>query len=201
MQITALSLLFIAISFCKDSNKRSSKNIYADHPSPTIYINYAKPLGELIREQNIQTRYLSVIIQKKKHLLLLTYENHIVKSYPVVFGSNPIDDKKMEGDGCTPEGIFHIKSKYPHAKWNKFLWLDYPTKDSYEKFYRNKKNGHFPQNASIGGQIGIHGVKSGMDKLIDNKINWTKGCISLKRADINELFDYLPDNAKVVIEK
>ena len=200
MQITALSLLLIAISFCKDANNRSGKNISADRPSPTIYINYEKTLGELIREQNIQTRYLSVIIQKKKHLLLLTYENHIVKSYPVVLGPNPIDDKKMEGDGCTPEGVFHIRSKYPHAKWSKFLWLDYPTKDSYEKFNRNKKNGHIPKNASIGGQIGIHGVKPGMDKLIDNKVNWTKGCISLKRADINELFEYLPDNARVVIE-
>lgn len=201
MQIFSLILLCFAVSFCTDTDDKAGKNISARRTSHPLYINYSKPLKEIIREQNIQARYLSVIIQKKKHLLLLTYENRTIKTYPVVLGSNPVADKKMEGDGCTPEGIFHIRSKYPHAKWSKFLWLNYPTKDSYEKFKHSKAKGEIPKNASIGGQIGIHGVKEGMDKLIDQQVNWTKGCISLKTSDINELFEHLPDNTRVVIEK
>ena len=51
-----------------------------------------------------------------------------------------------------------------------------------------QKMGVIPKEKQIGGAIGIHGVERGKEYLIDNKTNWTLGCISLKTKDIIELY-------------
>jgi len=62
-------------------------------------------------------------------------------------------------------------------------------------------NGLIPKKATIGGEIGIHGVPKGYDYLIDEKENWTLGCISLKTNDINELYDAVSYHTKIYIFK
>ena len=64
-----------------------------------------------------------------------------MKTYAVVFGGNPIDDKLQEGDSCTPEGDFYIINKYPHKNWSKFIWINYPTKDLWRKHEKAKAKG------------------------------------------------------------
>ena len=74
-------------------------------------------------------------------------------TYPVVFGSKSLDDKMVEGDRKTPEGTFRILEKRPHAKWHKIAMLDYPTKESWDKFNRRKSQGLIGKNSRIGGGI------------------------------------------------
>jgi murein L,D-transpeptidase YafK len=124
-----------------------------------------------------------------------------LKKYDCVFGGNPIDDKKYEGDKCTPEGVFHIQAKYPHQDWNKFILIDYPTAQSWKKFEANKAHGKIPFGAQIGGSIGIHGVPAKKEYLIDKTINWTLGCISLRNADVDEIYRYVKVGTKVTIAK
>jgi murein L,D-transpeptidase YafK len=107
----------------------------------------------------------------------------------------------MEGDGCTPEGTFRIQSKYPHEKWSKFMWINYPTADSYYKHKQAKKEGKIPANARIGGEVGIHGVKKGQELLIKMGVNWTKGCISLSNHNINELYNVILTNTTIIIKQ
>lgn len=123
----------------------------------------------------------------------------VLKSYPVVFGSNPVDDKRMQGDRCTPEGNFSVRDLYPHKKWNKFIWLDYPTEDSWRKHKAAKQSGDIPASAAIGGEIGIHGVEKGYDYAIDHKMNWTLGCISMKNAHLDEIFPLIKKGTRVEI--
>lgn len=118
-----------------------------------------------------------------------------------MFGTNPIDDKLMEGDRCTPEGIFNIKSKYPHKSWSKFIWIDYPTKESWAKHNEAIEKGFIPRDSKIGGEVGIHGVPANCDYAIDNRQNWTWGCISLKNKDINEIYDVVNSGTIVRIVK
>ena len=125
----------------------------------------------------------------------------ILNSYPVVLGPDPVNDKLMEGDGCTPEGIFGIRDKYPHRKWTRFIWLDYPNEESWKKFNKAKADGKIPQDATIGGEVGIHGVPPGKDCWIDKGENWTLGCISLKNADIVELYDFITSDMEIFIHK
>lgn len=122
-------------------------------------------------------------------------------SYPCVFGFNEVDDKRQEGDGCTPEGNFGIRSKYAHKSWKYFIWIDYPTKDSWSKFKASKANGEIESSATIGGEIGIHGVPKGSDGMIADKTNWTLGCISLTNKDIEDLYKSIVNSTKILIVK
>ena len=88
-------------------------------------------------------------------------------TYPVVFGVNPLEDKKMEGDRRTPEGTYRITAKRPHNKWSHFIALDYPTKEDLAKFNQRKQRGEIPRNASPGGGIGIHGTWPRDEFMID----------------------------------
>lgn len=160
-----------------------------------------QPLAGIMDSLKIDKSSISVLIDKSDYRLYIKAKGMIIKEYQVVFGKNTSDDKLMQGDGCTPEGTFHMLSKYPHKEWSKFIWIDYPNKSSWEKHNQAKKEGKIPQNAQIGGEVGIHGVPKGMDMLIDAKYNWTLGCISLKNTDVDEIYPYITTNTLFVIQK
>ncbi len=143
---------------------------------------------------------LTIIVDKSDYEMKVYDSEGWLVTYPVVFGNKTLADKKMEGDRCTPEGTFRIINKNPNHKWNKFILFDYPTKESYQKFNKRKANGEIPQDANIGGSVGIHGTWPDSDNVIDNYINWTEGCISMKNEDVEELFAMLPLYTKLIIE-
>jgi murein L,D-transpeptidase YafK len=168
-------------------------------PQGDELLNYDKSILVALHTQKIDKNKISLLAEKSRYRLTVYYEQKPVKSYPFVLGANPVDDKLREGDGCTPEGSFKIKSRYVHPHWSKFLWLNYPTIESWKKYTKAKVAGKLGIADSIGGQIGIHGVPNNADSLIDKKENWTTGCISLKNKDINELYDIVKDGTVVEI--
>jgi murein L,D-transpeptidase YafK len=142
-----------------------------------------------------------VIIDKSDYELQVYDDKGWYATYPVVFGSTSLDDKQMEGDRKTPEGEFKVVSKKLHPKWDRFIMLDYPTKESYTKFNQRKQSGEIPRNATIGGGVGIHGTWPHEDYQVDKFKNWTNGCIALKNEDVEDLYNYLPVGTKVTIRK
>lgn len=178
-------------------------SFYIPRKQLSKFINNTKEpsLKEIINLKGARNSNLSILIIKHQYQLFVLNNNNVIKSYPIVLGSNPTDDKLKESDGCTPEGTFKIRSKCPHAKWSKFMWIDYPNTKSYKKYNQAKKEKKIPATATIGGEVGIHGVKEGFDFFITTGFNWTKGCISLKREDIDELYDAISVNTVVVIKK
>jgi murein L,D-transpeptidase YafK len=160
-----------------------------------------KPLKAILDSLKINPKTVKIIIVKSTYELSIWSENVKVKAYHVVFGQNPINDKFRQGDMCTPEGIFKIKSKYPHANWSKFMWIDYPTAESWKKHNEAISKGLIPASAKIGGEIGIHGVPKDCDYVVDNKQNWTWGCISLKNKDVNEIYEVVSVGTVVEIKK
>jgi len=142
-----------------------------------------------------------IVIDKSDYELNVYDDIGWYATYPVVFGNANLEDKKMAGDRCTPEGEFHIVSKKIHDKWDRFMALDYPTKESYERFRLRKERGEIPADAKIGGGVGIHGTWPHDDYIIDNYKNWTNGCISMKNKDVEDLYSYLAVGAKVTIKK
>lgn len=143
---------------------------------------------------------ISIVINKSKYELSVYDDKGWYATYPVVFGNNSLDDKKMEGDRNTPEGVFHIISKRVHEKWDRFIALDYPTKESYERFNERKAEGLIPKNAKIGGGIGIHGTWPHEDYQIDRYQNWTDGCISLKNEHVEEIYSFIQPGTAVTIK-
>jgi murein L,D-transpeptidase YafK len=142
-----------------------------------------------------------IVIDKSDYELHLFDQKGWLSSYPVVFGNNDQGDKLMQGDRKTPEGTFTIIQKKHHSYWYRFMLLDYPNEDSYARFKDRKARGLIPAGAQIGGGIGIHGTLHKQDYMVDKYYNWTLGCISLKRADIEELYNLIPDSTTVTIRK
>ncbi|MDJ0648702.1 MAG: L,D-transpeptidase [Xenococcaceae cyanobacterium MO_188.B19] len=161
-------------------------------------LNYQLPITEIIIAP-IDKSQTAILIEKSQYRLTIYYQNQAIKSYPVVFGQNPVGDKLQERDMKTPEGIFKVRDLYPHNSWSKFIWLDYPNDDSWSKHLEAKKSGKIKVSAAIGGEIGIHGVPDNSDLLIDNRDNWTWGCISLKNKDVDEIYSVIQTGTIVKI--
>jgi murein L,D-transpeptidase YafK len=144
---------------------------------------------------------ISIVIDKSDYELSVYDDSGWYATYPVVFGNSSLDDKKMEGDLNTPEGVFRINVKKVHDKWNRYLGIDYPTAESYAKFKQRKERGEIPANAKIGGSVGIHGTWPHEDFVIDRFKNWTLGCVSMKRDHVEEIYSFIKIGTKVTIRK
>jgi murein L,D-transpeptidase YafK len=153
----------------------------------------------IFRNEPTGTVYL--VIDKSDYELKVYDDEGWYATYPVVFGNKNLTDKMQEGDRKTPEGHFKIISKRPHQKWHKMLMLDYPNKESWEKFNERKKRGLIPKTAKIGGGIAIHGTWPNDNIVVDDYTNWTNGCIALKNEDLDELEIYLPVGTQVVVQR
>src|SRR5574340_1483486 len=136
---------------------------------------------------NINRDKPTVIVVHKISRKLTCYRGLTpIKTYPVVLGNDPFNDKLCQGDTCTPEGVYRVRAKYPHPKWDSFIWLDYPNTKNWVKFGRAKQAGRIPPDASIGGEVGIHGTEDASRNLTGE--NWTKGCVSLQNKDLDEIY-------------
>lgn len=144
---------------------------------------------------------ISIIVIKSTYELQVYDQDGWYATYPAVFGNKSLDDKMMQGDRKTPEGAFHIISKRPHEKWDKIMDIDYPTKTDIAKFNDRKAKGLIPKNAKIGDGIAIHGTWPHDDIAVDQFQNWTNGCVSLKREDMDELYDMTSIGTSVVIRR
>ncbi len=137
-------------------------------------IDYETALKEA--EENLRMRSMvdKVLVIKSERKMYLQKKGKTVKTYSIGLGPNPIGQKEREGDGKTPEGIYHLN----YQKW------DGPTFHSYHISYPNeidkaraKKKGLTP-----GSNIMIHGTSKGVKK----KKDWTNGCIALNNNDMAE---------------
>lgn len=191
MKTTLLLSSFIAIGGLMLSNKSEKDAVtISSYKVTKARKSYEKPMAPM-----------RIVVDKSDYELHVYDAKGWYATYPVVFGADPLRDKKMEGDRCTPEGDFKILSKRPHNKWSRFMLLDYPNQETMAKFNQRKQRGEIPKNATPGGGVGIHGVFPHEDFVIDRYKNWTLGCISLKNSDVQELYSYIPIGTPVSIKK
>jgi murein L,D-transpeptidase YafK len=80
----------------------------------------AASISDSISKYNLDKKLVKIWVKKSDYTLKLLIDGKLVKTYPVVFGADPVNDKLKQGDGCTPEGIYHIRAKYPHKSWTYF---------------------------------------------------------------------------------
>lgn len=192
-----LILLFILIVTAIWLFGYYSKNVLTD-----VKRTNDKSLKAIIDSLKIDVKTIYFEIDKSDYRLSVKSGAVTLKDYSVVFGPDPVNDKLKQGDGCTPEGWFIIQSRYPHKSWKKFMWLNYPTEDSWKKHNEAIEKKVIKKNDGIGGEIGIHGVPEGTDAMIGLRQNWTAGCISLRNVDVEEIYAIVkPGSTKVLIQK
>lgn len=140
-----------------------------------------------------------LVVNKTERRLTVFKGTKPLKSYPIVLGRNPRNDKVVQGDMATPEGIYRVVCKFPHTKWNKFILIDYPNTQNWLKYAKAKKEGKISPLADIGGQIGIHGTDDELKNLRGE--NWTMGCISLLNRHVDEIYPLIDGDTLVIIQR
>ena len=141
-----------------------------------------------------------IIVDKSDYELKVYDAEGWYATYPIVFGSKDLSDKMKEGDKRTPNGSFRVVLKKIHPKWGPELLLDYPNRESIEKFNDRKAKGLVPRSARIGDGIAIHATRPEEEWTIDNFYNWTDGCVSVKYTEMKDLFSYIPVGTSVTIQ-
>lgn len=129
----------------------------------------------------------SIIIDKSDYSLYLIKKGEINSRYNIELGFSPYEDKQVEGDGRTPEGMYSITLKRDRGQtsfYRAFL-IDYPNAE-------DKKKG------KTGGLIEIHGAGSG-EKGNGIGDNWTLGCAAMSNKDIDEIFSEIKEKDRVTI--
>lgn len=137
-------------------------------------------------------------VKKSARTMQLFAGESLVASYAVAVGGGGAGDKKKEGDLVTPIGHYKVIGHLP-SHLRIFLKLDYPNAADRARFAQLKKNGEVPKNATIGGEIGIHGEppEAKPFKKADYK---SHGCIVLEDAEIDEVARMVRDGTAVDIE-
>jgi hypothetical protein len=148
-----------------------------------------------------------IVVRKSRRLLELYSGSKLLRTFRVGLGFNPLGDKRVQGDGRTPEGEFYVCVKNPRSKFYLSLGLSYPgreaaehglregliTRSQHNSIMRALRQKRMPlQNTRLGGEIYIHGSGSGSD--------WTLGCVALDDRDMKELYEAVEVGASVRIE-
>lgn len=144
-----------------------------------------------------------VVIKKKDHSLALLAGNDVVRSYRAAVGPGAPGFKVQEGDETTPVGRYHVTAHQP-SKYRMFLRLDYPNAEDRARFARLKHESKLAADATIGGDIGIHGPPVKMPELLKPTLkltDWTLGCIAVNDDEIQEIARLVKDGTDVVIEE
>jgi len=131
----------------------------------------------------------------------------------VALGRGGTSNKRKRGDNSTPLGEFHVAWVNRESPFHIFFGLDFPTVELADQAYREKRidrDTYYsildalrerrlpPQNTSMGGRIGIHGLGSA-DLKIHRGFNWTKGCVALTNREIERLARCVQIGTRVVI--
>jgi murein L,D-transpeptidase YafK len=134
-----------------------------------------------------------VLIQKSARQLTLIRNGRILRRYHVSLGSTPVGAKERQGDGRTPEGIYRIDSRNVYSKYHRSLHVSYPNAADRLRASR--------LHVAPGGEIMIHGTPNRWRKLpfVFVHTDWTKGCIAVSDAEIEEIWKLVPDGTVVEI--
>jgi murein L,D-transpeptidase YafK len=206
------AFLVLALCWCGCAGKKrsleskasvvASTKLEAYEPEPRNLTPEQREIKALLKKngfKNPRVKPTIIWVRKIPRQLTVYRGTTPLKSYPIVLGANPRNDKMYQGDRCTPEGVYHVVTKFDHPRWDKFILLDYPNMQNWLKFTKGKKTGRIPFDAKIGGDIGIHGTHDPYMNATGE--DWTFGCVSLLNQHIEEIYPLINDDTLVVIKK
>jgi lipoprotein-anchoring transpeptidase ErfK/SrfK len=130
-----------------------------------------------------RTGKAAIVVAKDEHRLTFYEDGRAVRTYDAELGWNNAADKRIQGDGATPEGRYFITEKKGagSSRYHKALLLDYPNGEDLRTLDKLKRAGVLPRSARAGGLIEIHG-EGGRGK------DWTDGCVAVSNAEMDQLF-------------
>ncbi|MDN6179660.1 MAG: L,D-transpeptidase [Halomonas subglaciescola] len=175
---------------------------------------------DLVEQQLVEAakpRYpgeLWVLVDDKYATLDVYRGNTPVEHFsPISFGRSGASSQRLRGGNVTPLGEFRVNRFNYDSRWNIFMGIDYPTPDharmalrsgiysrqeyeAYFDYYR--RYGKPPQNTTLGGAIGLHGLGEA-DPEVHERFDWTQGCVALTDNQIERLNELVGIGTRIVI--
>ena len=140
--------------------------------------------------QPIVADYL--VIDKSERLLIAYQNGRPVRAYRgLQFGDAPMGHKRFQGDERTPEGLYTIDTRNPRSSYHLSLRISYP--NDQDRAFASQ------YGRSPGGDIFIHGQPTGRPGRMRG--DWTDGCVALTNAEIEELWQIVPDGTPIEIRR
>jgi murein L,D-transpeptidase YafK len=140
------------------------------------------------------TTITRILVEKSARKMHVFQGDSLIKTYNIALGFSPEGHKEMEGDGKTPEGVYHINGKNPNSAYFLNLGISYP--NAADKA-RAEQMGKSP-----GGDIKIHGLPNDLPNIGKAHLlkDWTHGCIAVANEEIRELYDAVPIGTRIEIK-
>jgi murein L,D-transpeptidase YafK len=134
-----------------------------------------------------------VLVLKSERKLLLLRDGAVLRSYPIALGAHSVGPKQASGDGRTPEGVYLIDGRHPHSPYHLALHISYPN--------ATDRTRSTTAHADPGGDIFIHGLPASYRYGDPDRfyVDWTKGCISVGNAAIEEIWTAVDDGTPIEI--
>ena len=132
-----------------------------------------------------------LLVDKSDRLLVAYRDGRAIRAYRnIQFGDAPQGHKQFEGDERTPEGIYTIDWRNPQSRYHLSLRISYPNSADRAHAARFGR--------SPGGDIFIHGQPNALPA---GRIpgDWTDGCVALSNAEMEELWQIVPDGTPIEI--
>ncbi len=125
--------------------------------------------------------------------MTLMHGAHVLKTYKVALGAEPVGAKQREGDHKTPEGIYVIDSRNSASRFHLSLHISYPSPADRERAHK--------LGVAPGGAIMIHGLEPKYAYLgsLHRQTDWTDGCIAVTNAEIEEIWRLVPVGTPVEV--
>lgn len=134
-------------------------------------------------------------VDKSEHWLAAYRDGRIVREFRVGLGRGGLRPKERSGDGRVPEGLYTINAHNPASAYHLALRINYPTAD--------QVSAAEARGVKPGGDIMIHGLPNGSGAIgsRQHSLDWTDGCIALTDAEMDWLYNAVPDGTPIEIEQ
>jgi len=134
-----------------------------------------------------------LVVEKSARRLSVYQHGALLRSYTVSLGRHPVGPKEREGDHRTPEGRYIIDRHNPQSAFHLALHVSYP---SASDSARAAAAGY-----PAGANIMVHGMRNGLGWLGRSALllDWTDGCIAVTDAEMDQLYQAVPDGTPIEI--
>lgn len=132
-----------------------------------------------------------VVVDTSRHELSLFRAGKLLRTYRVSLGRSGA--KQREGDRRTPRGRYVIDHHKADSQFHRALHISYPNAADRAKAAAAR--------VSPGGAIMIHGLRNGLGWIgrFHRFVDWTSGCIAVTNAEIEEIWNAVPDGTPIEI--